>query len=96
MLYMKSCELKNLGIDAAVVFEELSVQDYLRETVGEDWHCGCYIYTPVLDTTFFIEDMEPKYHSPIGSLLRVYPTSKLHCHKRPEGEPPCYEVDIPF
>ena len=96
MLYMKSSELKNLDIDAAEVFEELAVQDCLRETVGADWHYGCYVYSSALDTTFFVEDMEPNYHSPIGSLLRVYPTSRIHCSDRLKSESPCYEVNIPF
>lgn len=96
MLYMKSSELKNLDIDAASVFEELSVESALREPLGEDWHYGCYAYSPKLDTVFFVEDMEPNYHCDLGSLLRVYPTTRLHCHERPSSEPPCYEVNIPF
>lgn len=96
MLYMKSCELKNLGIDAAEVFEELAVEKCLREDLGADWHFGCYVYSYKLDTQFFVEDMEPKEDSPIGSLFRVYPSSKLHCYTRTKAEPLCYEVDIPF
>lgn len=72
MLYVKSCELKNLGIDAGVVFEQLAEEHWLREISG-NWHCGvyCYAYSDTLDETVFIEDMEPRFTSAIGSVLRV-------------------------
>lgn len=74
MLYVKSPELKNLGIDAATVFEQLAVESDLREFSG-CWHRGiwCYAYSDTLNEVFYIEDVEPHYNSPVGSLLRVAP-----------------------
>lgn len=72
MLYVKSPELKNLGIDAGVVFEQLAEEHWLREVSG-NWHMGihCYAYSDTLDKTLFVEDMEPSSSSSIGSVLRV-------------------------
>lgn len=72
MLYVKSPELKNLGIDAAGVFEQLAEEHWLREVSG-NWHIGiyCYACSDTLDKTLFVEDMEPGFSSSIGSVLRV-------------------------
>lgn len=96
MLYMKSSELKALGIDAAEVYFELSKEADLRELIGADWSYGCYAYSFRLDTVFFVEDVEPKYHSPIGSMLRVAPVSRLHYYEESKEESSVYDEDIPF
>lgn len=93
MLYVKSPELKNLGIDAGVVFEQLAEESALRELSGS-WHRGiwCYAYSYTLDEVFYIEDAEPHYNSPVGSLLRVAPGRPPQVCKTIELKP----LDGPF
>lgn len=92
MLYMKSSDLKNLGIDADEVLDALTVEDYLREISG-NWHRGiwCYVYSTVLDKFFYIEDVEPNYHSPVGSVLRVAPERLHQASRKVEND-----CDLPF
>ena len=97
MLYMKSSELKNLGIDAAEVLELLAEEDYLRELSG-NWHRGiwCYVRSSTLNEVFYIEDAEPSYHSPVGSLLRVAPARPPRVSRKIEIKSTIYDYDIPF
>lgn len=97
MLYMKSCELKNLGIDAAEVFQLLNEESCLRELSGS-WHRGiwCYAYSHTLDEVFYIEDVEPNYHSPVGSVLRVAPGRPPRVSRKVEIKPTIYDYDVPF
>ena len=99
MLYMKSCELKNLGIDAAEVYEMLARESDLREYSGK-WHLGisCYAYSTTLERMFHIEDLEPKYNSPIGSMLLVTGTEYPRImNGSVERSTTIYdEYDIPF
>lgn len=97
LLYMKSSELKNLGIDAAAVFEDLAEESYVREVTGQ-WHRAiwCYAYSPTLDEAFYIEDMEPNYRSPVGSVLRVTPGRPTRVSRKVEIKPTIYDYDVPF
>lgn len=97
MLYMKSSELKNLGIDAAEVFKQLNEEAYLRELSG-NWHRGiwCYACSFTLDEVFYIEDAEPNFHSPVGSVLRIAPARPPRVSRKVKIKPTIYDYDVPF
>ena len=95
MLYVKSTELKNLGINADSVLEQLDKESALRELSCNWYRLSIYTYSYTLDEVFYVEDLETNYHSPVGSLLLVAPGGPTQATREVELKP-AYDYDLPF
>ncbi len=95
MLYVKSTELKNLGINADSVLEQLDNKSALRELSCNWYRLSIYTYSYTLDEVFYVEDLETNYHSPVGSLLLVAPGGPTQATREVELKP-TYDYDLPF